>query len=873
MYQPMAEPGRRVPALELVERDEELGVLHQAALGTKDGAGSVVLVNGEPGIGKTALVTRFAQEHAEGWKALWGRCDDLATARPLGAFRDLVHDLSEPLARSLRDGPAPEGFPRSLLEQFRADRRPTLLVLEDVHWADQATIDAITVIGRRLHDLPLVLVLTYRTGELAFGHPLRAAIDAVQGPTTQTIELAPLSREAVASLAGQDADRVFELSAGNPFFVIELLAHHGDAPPPSLANAVLGRVARLEVASRELLQLISMVPGRISTRVLDIVSPGWPTAAEQPERRQLSTSDAHHVRFRHELTRAAVRSSVPPGRRRVLHGRILDALLATGAEPADLVHHAEAAGATDVVAEHARVAARQAEDVGSNREAFAHYRRATAFADRLTVPERARLWEDVSRTAYLVGSHDEALHAADRALELHDQVDDREACGRTRSHRAHLHWYGGDGEAAWRDACAGIRDLEPAGASRPLALAYMRAAELAMLASRGDDAMRWADRAVRLAGDDEEIRLRAATSVGAVRMQSDPDDVRALVDALDSAALDGYHHLAVLLLISLAFVNLQWVRPDAARVHAEQGRRYARTHEVDTMAAYLEAIVAWLLARRGDHEQAHRLVSPPLDERSHPLRTVVHLQARTVLTELAVRRGEPDADARLAALARDADRTGELKRIGPVLELQVERAWTCGRALPVERFEEVARIVGHQALRDGSAGGRIAAWATVCDLPNRFGGRAPEPHAAMLVRDWLGAAEAFGAVGWSHDRALMLSLLDDQDALVEALELARSLQAAPLERRVVERMRSRGLSIPRGPTVATRSNPAELTDRQYEVVTLVCRGRSNAEIAGELHISPRTAEHHVANILEKLGVSSRAEAVARCAELGIIGAD
>jgi predicted ATPase len=135
---------------------------------------------------------------------------------------------------------------------------------------------------------------------------------------------------------------------------------------------VVGRAARLSDEALYLVELVSVVPTRISTSVLDGVMPLWTLAAEEPERQNLLQVSADHVRFRHELARNAILSNVPGSRRRRLHAEVLEVLLKTGADPADIVHHAEAAGATEVTASHALVAARRAAAVGSNREAYAH---------------------------------------------------------------------------------------------------------------------------------------------------------------------------------------------------------------------------------------------------------------------------------------------------------------------------------------------------------------------------------------------------------------------------------------------------------------------------------------------------------------------
>ena len=115
----------------------------------------------------------------------------------------------------------------------------------------------------------------------------------------------------------------------------------------------------------------------------------------------------------------------------------------------------------------------------------------------------------------------------------------------------------------------------------------------------------------------------------------------------------------------------------------------------------------------------------------------------------------------------------------------------------------------------------------------------------------------------------MLSLGDDEDSLAEAIEIARGLGAEPLTGRVVARMRELDLRIPPGPREATRANPAGLTARQLEVLALVADGLTNAEIAERLVVSPRTAEHHVAAVLTKLGAASRRDAARRASELGL----
>jgi DNA-binding CsgD family transcriptional regulator/tetratricopeptide (TPR) repeat protein len=848
---------------ELLEREGALGVLAGAFGSAAAGRGRVALVTGEPGIGKTSLVGAFVRGLDRG-RVLLGTCDDLSIPRPLGPVRDLAGGVSPALEEALAAGAAPHEIQTLLVAELERPPRPTVLVLEDVHWADDATLDTITVLGRRIGSLPALLVLTFRAGEVSPGHRLHAAVGSLRPEDGVAIELAPLSEGAVALLAGESADEVFAATAGNPFYVSELLeCGVGDEPPPSVANAVLGRASRLAPDSRRLIELVSVVPGRVSTWLLDAVMPEWPVAAEEPERRALLDVGHAHVRFRHELARHAIRSSVPIAARRRLHGEILDALLAAGGDPSDIVHHAEAAGARDVVADFALVAARRAAALESNREAFFHYRRASDFVDRLDPPEEAAVLEELAHAAYAVGRLDVALPALERARSIYRGLGDEAAVGRCVRVRSRFHWYAGDGAAARASAAEAIAILEPLGESGGLARAYSERSQLAMLAEDAAEAIVWGDRAIALATKlgDESTRAHALVNVGTARFQLDPDDDAMLLEAHRVALAAGDRHEAARSLINLGYTHMCWAQPGEALRYAEQGRDHAREHEVHTLAGYADTVVTWLRLRAGDWDEADRLAR---DGRGIDVR---ELLAGTVRTELAVRRGDPDTDERLAALEAQADRAGELQRIAPVAELETVWALTGGGPPPAALLERLVAEIRQRGALTGWGAVRVGAWAATVGIDTGLEAEGASPYAAMLRRDWQAAADAFGEVGWAFDRALMLSLLDGEEQLLEAIEVARGLGAEPLTRRVARRMRDLGARVPRGPRGAARTNPAGLTARQLEVLELLVEGLSNAEIAERLVVSQRTAEHHVTAVLGKLGAASRRDAARRAAEL------
>jgi DNA-binding CsgD family transcriptional regulator/tetratricopeptide (TPR) repeat protein len=849
--------------VQLIEREAALATLAEAREAAARGEGRVVFVTGEPGIGKTSLVTSFQRDLEDGARVLSGTCDDLSIPRPLGALRDLVGSVSVPLERALA-GADTHDVQSLLIQELELPPRPTVLVLEDVHWADDATLDSITVVGRRIASLPALLILTFRGGELPPNHPLHAVIGAIRAEDSVSLELAPLSESAVASLAGEDAGEVYAMTGGNPFYVTELLAtRRSEELPPSVAKAVLGRAARLDEASRRVVELASVVPGRVPTALLDAVMPDWTTAAEEPERRQLLEVDAAYVRFRHELARNAIRSSIPIAARRRLHAEMLTALLAADADPAEIVHHAEAAGAEDVVAEYALVAARRAATLAANREAYSHYRRASQFVDRLPAAERARVLEELASVAYAVGRLDGAFVGIERAIDVYRSLGDEEAVGRCLRALSRYHWVAGDGYAAHTAALEAIAILEPLGPSVELARAYGVVSQLSMLAEDAEPALTWGNRALELATrlGDERTRAYSLVNMASAKVNGDDGNAAALLDAHAVADAAGDTHEAARAIDNLGMSLLHWVRPEEALRYARQAVAYGQEHELLIIASYAATVIAWLRLRAGDWEEAERLT-----RRETESGIVVRLLAKTVLAELAVRRGDPGAGELLAELAAEADRTGELQRIVPLLELAVEWSLTTGAPMPVERFARLAQMPT-SGIRAGRFAMRLAAWAAVAGVEFDVDGPMSAPHAAMARRDWSGAADAFGAVGWTYDRALMLSLLDDTEALVEALEIARGLGAEPLARRVAERMRELGIRIPKGPREATRANPAGLTARQLEVLALLAEGLTNAEIAERLVVSPRTAEHHVAAVLMKLGAPTRREAARRASEL------
>ena len=250
-----------------------------------------------------------------------------------------------------------------------------------MHWADDATLDALRYLIRRIAELPAVLVLTYRDDELSRGHPLYGLLGlASRSDQVRRLPLRRLSPDAVRQLSAGSpvsAAELYALTAGNPFFVSELLASaQGEPVPPTIADAVLARVRRLDPATQDVLEQLAVLPSAVERWLLDALVPGAAavTALAAAEERGLLTVSTGKISFRHELTRRAIAGAVPAARLMALNQRVLAALIEhDGADVSRLVHHAAQAGDLDAIVQYGPAAARDAARAGAHREAVAHF--------------------------------------------------------------------------------------------------------------------------------------------------------------------------------------------------------------------------------------------------------------------------------------------------------------------------------------------------------------------------------------------------------------------------------------------------------------------------------------------------------------------
>lgn len=860
----------------LLERAAELETLRRATDAAADGRSSLVLVLGEAGIGKTSLVQVFLKSVVRPQvRVLQGACDDLLTPRTFGPLRDAAAGTGGALAAALKGEPEPEAVYQALLIELA--ERPTVLVLEDVHWADDATIDALRHLARRLDRCRAVVVLSYREDEITLDHPLRRVLGALAGAHVERLALRPLSRAAVAELAaatGSDLDEVYEITGGNPFFVTEALAAGAGVVPTTVVDAVISRLQLLPGATRKALEQLAVVPSHVEWWLAETLLDDL-TCVSEAEQHGILRARSDGLAFRHELARRAVESTLPATRRLMLNRAVVDALLARpGADLSRVVHHAVQAGDVQTVLSRGPAAAREAARAGSHRQALSHYEQVVAYADRMPDEARARILIEYGWELYAAHRYAQARSVAAETVRLCERLGDPVMLGEALVALSRYSYMVARPVDALAAAERAVAVLEPTGDRSGLAYARTYHGALLSLTDRHEEALPELDVARDLAAQEARTDLVALgyNYIGTVRVEM--GDAAGIADLRRSLALarDIDHHEYIARAYTNLAESLHHLRNYAALADCvTEGLAYAREHDMQGHAYNLRAHQAMVDLAAGRWPQAEatlRELTAETQERGALARNTVQ-----VLGRLLARKGDPEARNVLDEGWRIGCRAASLQAVAPAGLAIIEWAWLAGDLTRAQEQIEVllerttARFGTHyraELLRYLARARHPAA----ANLDDEVLDALPAQWAFGLRGDWRAAATTWDQLGDVYEAALERGLSGDREAMVAGLEVLDRLGADATATVVRRRLRELGVvRLPRGPLETTRANPAGLTERQVDVLALLAEGLTNAEIAERLVVSPRTVDHHVSAILAKLGVATRREAGRAAADL------
>lgn len=843
----------------LLERTEELarlsGLLH-------DPQGRVVLVRGEAGTGKSTLIESLMQLHAGETDFVVGRCDDLSTAQPLGPFWDMAEaeqEFLDPLDRGDR-----QAVSRTALDLLGRSLRRTVLVIEDTQWADEATLDAIKTIGRRIRSTRGLLLISYRDESLDDQHPLRGVLGDLAPADVERIRLTGLGVESVRELLeGHPSDpaEVWAMTGGNPLLVTAFAeADAGDGS--SLNDLVAARLNRLTAQTRSDLRALAVVAAAIPFDLARHLVLDADRAVSEAERRGFLTVTSSGIRFRHELIRRAIETALPGSERMALNQRVLESL-EEGTDRAVVAHHAREAGDIQRLARVAPEAAREAMAVGAHRQAVSHFRDLRSHIVALPEPLRAAVLEDWAQEEFYAHELGEAVRLIERAIDEYRSVGDRGGESRSLARAAEYLWFAGRRDDAEAFVALAEAALHADASPSEIAQVIETRAYLRMMAGDVTGSGQLVEQALEVAGEtaDERLIARALNTRGTMLNVSEyPAGLAMLVEARDRSAIAGLWYEEARALLNAAWGAIEHRDLPTAGSMLDDGLSLATRHDLGAAEHYGLALRVRMLDLTGDWDEAEVLATRLRHEGG-----IIALTVLPVLGAIAARRGSPES-SRIASEAWEIAADTEFQRIGPAAVTLAETAWINDEEVDTESLRAVMEMgleIGFTWLP-----GALAFWLWRLGAIDEVPVDVALPYAATMSGEVDVALEQWERIGSPYERALTLSTGNPENR-VRAIEELETLGATAVAARIRRELRESGIEVPRGRAQTTRQNPAGLTARQLEVLGLLTEGLANAEIADRLFLSSRTVEHHVSAILAKLGAIDRVEAAELAAEAGL----
>ena len=869
----------------LVERNAELSILTELGRDAASGRGQIALLRGEAGIGKTTLLQHFLAQNKQHYHFYWGGCDALLTPRVLGPLHDMSSEFSADLGEILQSDASTTKLLPVVLNNLKSQSQPSVMIFEDVHWADNASLDLLKCLGRRISALNVLLILSYRHDETGPRHPLTNLIGEFPQADTTRIEIPPISPKGTRLLAehnNRSVENLYSITSGNPFFITELLAAediNSEKVPASIQEAIGSRLNRLTLEEQNFLETLSLIPNAIKQSLILQMFPqnGEQLLVSCEEKKLLQTDNNNHFRFRHELARLGTKSRTSTLWQKNTHNKITEALLQDNCNQhvEQITYHAHAAHLTDLVLEYAPKAAKIASQSGAHSEAASHLASAIEFATDAEPTLKATLYETWSYEAALVQIDEKVINARHSALAIWRQLERPDKVGENLRWLSRLHWYEGQSAKANQYADEAISVLESTDASAQKAMAFSLKSQFYMLNDRTDEAIFWGNKALEIEsadGNNPEVRIHALNNVGTAMLFVDEKSGRDLLyESLHMALEHRYHEHAARVYTNMSDHAVGCRDFELAEKTINDGIVFDSNHDLDSWTHYLVGLLAQLRLKQGRLQEAETIAGGVL--KLDKLTLLMKLPALLVLARVQSRLGRPEAKDTLNKALEDAVSTTEAQYFLPARLSLIEAAWFAGK-------HEQAKAQIEKLLSAGipfTASWRhseLVLWLHRYRIKNTIipADELPAPYQLELRGDNKNAALAWQSIGSPFPAALaLLTAPESKDStkhIKSAIELLENMGAAGALKKAAIIAKEHGVSyngqsLKRGRRKPASQHPLGLTKKEQEILPWIIKGLSNKEISERFSRSERTIENHIASIYRKLNVHSRLEALLR----------
>ncbi|HEX5654466.1 MAG TPA: AAA family ATPase [Chitinophagaceae bacterium] len=855
--------------MELVERDGLLATLQAEFQKIITGEGHCIFLSGEAGIGKTSLVKAFLKEQTNDCNIYQGACDSMYTPRPLAPLHDIMWQMNSKLWPNSH---AFEDRSKLFADFFREvsnQKQRTLIIFEDVQWADEATLDFIKFFARRITHLRCLFILTYRDNEIHIQHSLRNVLGQLAPDTFSRLQLAPLSRPAVEKMAlekGYRGEDVYTITGGNPFYVTEILSSYNQGVPDNIKDSILSAYNRTEERTRQIWDLLSVSPAGVELKYLAKFEPLYVSAIENCLEQKILFLENGTIFFKHELFRRAIEVSLSPLKRIALNKRFLELCQESFEENQEIeriIHHAKNANEYGVVAKFAPIAARHAATVGAHTEASKLYFTAIEYYQGNDKDLLIQFYESYAYECYLINQVKEAIIYSGKLLELLKEEKDIEKTGNCLRFLSRLWWLDGNRKKAEYFGEQAIEVFGNLPSSPSKAMAFSNMSQLKLLFDQTTECITWGEKSIEIAREvgDEETLSHALNNVGCVQMliqSSYQKGYKSLQQSLQIALRNAYHDNAGRAYCNLGSIAMRLKNYSLANQILEEGIQYCEERDLDSWRFCMLTIRARLNLETGNWKEAYSIADKLLKDENQP--TTVVISVLPVVASIKMRTGDTDVLPLLTETLSKAFENMEMQRIIPSLVALLEYEWLTGKT--VIKTGDLERAIGMMGQSiNNIENNEFAFWLLKARKKHLPLDDLYEGYDVGTVKKAQKAAVLWEKLGCPYVKAMVLFEGDDDDKR-QAIKIVHELGATAIYEKMKMQMRMSGIkSIPRGLRKTTLSNAAQLTIRELDVLQLLKEGLQNKEIASRLFISAKTVDHHISSILFKLDSNSRTKAV------------